>query len=762
MLGHTRQTTRRLLSSHYAASATARKVPPMKCTHQHAPPAHHQQLRHLSDPQPQHRKEDPGGNQEPSKPRSWNIQVIPRGRVYRGSVRPREDVRVLAVPQPRISEDRPPKVPEVKLAKHARKWTEELVNGKQIKQRQSLEEDLEAPWTKDLNAPVPAERTARDDEAERRLVATLQAHNAAAVDELLGWVTDKSDRMRNLSSDTVHLLLTELIAHGATRKLQLHDWRRLFQHLVGRTPFKTLSPPDTARRGIWALKEMKQCSVEPDAFIYACLIRAVKDDVKEVVTLHTFLKKRYRTLLGILGVTPVLSDKVFRTLLAAYLHRANTPPYLARARSLLTDMKDLHMAPSTETCLGFLEAYSTYHATVERDSASVVAMHSRMKVNAKNRVLEGRACYGLLAAHDACGHYKAVVKLVEQMREQGVPLRFSAYKRYMKANMHEHLPRIVIRTFHEMQDSGLGADDECYALMMDALVMGQDAAGIAAAHEELRAQLVPGAGSDAQQEAATRLQGKVSVKAYDALVIAYCKLGKWEKALEAYKELKELRFKAFAAVENAEQTNTDNDVPNDPPQPPTTSSSSAGLTLKHPKKETALPSRTILRHVTTTLALANQLTHLHAFIHTEVLDPARLHHYWSRTLAGTERQTRLQCWRLERELRDARQNQEEEADHRKHVVGRIAGLEARLAQKRKLLEKQRGQPVVETEMKVGLEGPLKVVYQGLADAWRTRVEQAVAADDQADQFMKMELMLQDAYSEERRRVGAVLAEEVSE
>ncbi|KAJ3161067.1 hypothetical protein HDU86_007686 [Geranomyces michiganensis] len=297
--------------------------------------------------------------------------------------------------------------PAVKLVKRKSEW-----NFYPAAEAPQLAADQ---WADSLAAPVP---TTND--------AFAANHNALAkvavlsTTELLGWITDKANRLRDVDADTVHALFAELCKRRATRALQLQDWHRLFQNLVGRTPFLHPSPPNDRQRGIQALKEMKQCSVEPDSFVYACLLRAVKDDVKEVEAVHAFIKKKQKTLLG--NARPVYNDKVCRTLLAVYLRRAKGSPMIARARAVWQDMRDFLIVPSRDTYCGLLEAFSTGSHGVQPDLQAVIKISGFMKLNAPNRTLDPVSINALILAHAACSHFKAVLKLADEMRERKLRL----------------------------------------------------------------------------------------------------------------------------------------------------------------------------------------------------------------------------------------------------------------------------------------------------------------------------------------------------
>ncbi|KAJ3140988.1 hypothetical protein HDU90_007011 [Geranomyces variabilis] len=564
-------------------------------------------------------------------------------------------------------------------------------------------------WADSLAAPAPTSSNAfTANEGLAAKVATLPTS------ELLGWVSDKKNRLRDVDSDTVHIVFTELCKRGATRALQLQDWHRLFQNLVGRTPFSHPSPPSDRQRGIQALKEMKRCSVEPDGFVYACLLRAVKDDLKEVEAVHSYIKKKQKTSPG--TARSVYNDKVCRTLLAVYLRRARGSPMVARARAVWQDMRDFVIVPSADTYCGLLEAFSAGGSGVQPDLQAVVKISGFMKLNAPNRTLEPVSIHALILAHTACGHHKAVLKLADEMRERKLPLGFSHYKAIMKAHVAEFSPMLAIREFVSMQSQGIRADDECCELALRSYAASRNPGGVTKIHRLISAALArPSYPSD---EATGTMPGDIiTARSYLALIEAYRALNDARSAISTYMELKAYLLNSYAHKDESKP-------------------------LRQSQHHVPWPSRAAVTHVAATLAAAGDAARARAFLLTEALEPVRLEALWSRAHSGTEKRARIAREKLEMQLADAREEARGAySERRKHIKARVPILEKRLA------KMKAGTEQASARILVGQEGVLKVVYEGFAQAWKEMVDR-LGLEFQAAKALEGDAILLDAYEKE--------------
>ncbi|KAJ3184606.1 hypothetical protein HDU87_004009 [Geranomyces variabilis] len=564
-------------------------------------------------------------------------------------------------------------------------------------------------WADSLAAPAPTSNANfMANEGLAAKVATLPTS------ELIGWVSDKKNRLRDVDADTVNVLFTELCKRGATRALQLQDWHRLLQNLVGRTPFSHPSPSHDRQRGIQALKEMKRCSVEPDGFVYACLLRAVKDDVKEVEAVHAYTKKKQKTLSG--TARSVYNDKVCRTLLAVYLRRAKGSPMVARAHAVWQDMRDFVIVPSVDTYCGLLEAFSATGSGVQADLQTVVKISGFMKLNAPNRTLDPVSIHALILAHSACGHHKAVLKLADEMRERKLPLGFSHHKAIMKAHVNGFSPMSAVREFVSMQSQGIGPDDECCELALRSFAASRNPGGVAKIHRLILSAVAHRSNPNDEATGATP-GGVITARSYLALIEAYRALNDARGAIAAYMELK--AYLLDSHVDGGESK-----------------------PLRQSQHPVPWPSRAAVTHVAATLAAAGDAARARAFLLTEALEPVRLEALWSRAHSGTEKRARVAREKLEIQLADAREEARGAySERRKHIKARVPILEKRLAKMKAGTERASAQILV------GRDGVLKVIYEGFAQAWRDMVDR-LGLEFQAAKALEGDGILLDTFEKE--------------
>ncbi|KAJ3019115.1 hypothetical protein HKX48_002358 [Thoreauomyces humboldtii] len=691
---------------------------------------------------------------------------------------------------------------------------------------------LEHPWTEDLAAPtVPAELADVARMEEVALVARLDpvAENRVSQDEILAWITDKHDRLRGVSSSTVQKLLDGLVIAGNLRKLKLEDWHRVFQHLVGRTPFDQPTPSEDPTRAIRALGQMKKNGVEPDPFIYMCLLRAHKDDIRRVEEIRRFLVKTHTDAPE--GSASPFSDKLVRTLIAIYLKRARKPLHLTLARNLWDALGSLGVTPSVTTCKGFLEAFYSFTSSVPQDPQGVSNVHSKMKFNADNRTLDGAANLAAMAAHAACKNHKAVLKILDLMREQKMPITLSGYKNALYSYREMNLPRSVTYTFVEMSEVvGLEPDDHCYEHLLWAYARMWKEESIAKVHHLVRKVVTPHSESTAPN-------GPVTIRTYARVCEAYSNVDDWKRALRTYYELKDLletrgsvaitagsavhppdvdqdagqlskAEKVSSSTEELLETNGSSATAAGSPTVPSDVDQEAGQLLKAdegspstkdllennassataagsaaispdvdqetgqlskadeqspcaspnpihvppPRQERArdtLPSRALLRHVLSAMARTDRIQEARDFMLSEALDPTRLQRYWTRIVAGEDKLRREGLERMEREVAASAEVVAKAYGERKvHIRADYQELQSRLEVSRKRLRREGQAPATFT---VGFEGPLKVAYEGFAEAWRQTVETKWPEDRHAEKLMELEAFLNDMRKEEAKR-----------
>ncbi|KND00803.1 pentatricopeptide repeat domain-containing protein [Spizellomyces punctatus DAOM BR117] len=581
-------------------------------------------------------------------------------------------------------------------------------------------------WLQDLSLPSPPPLTPENFAKHVKFAATLEADPKSAATAILAdYVRNKDNILQYLTSDITYLIFEELVSRGETRQLRLVDWHRLLQRLVGSRPFDMPSDPQDSKRATAVLREIKRCGINPDAFVYACLYRAMKDDVRKVHAVHDFVMNSIRSN-SLPQSCTLATDRSFRTLLAVYLRRPKYPLYIHRARNLWNDMKDAGITPSFNICLAFLEAYRLHDSKVDVDSKGVIKVHRLLSTLKKEKRMEQIATDALMIAHDACGHREAVKRLFDEMSWQGFEPGFTAYKLYLRA-VQDHLPTngvqsLPIRTYEKMKKNNMALDDECFRIISLAYAGAGDRAGVANMHSALRTDLA---------NAGRELTVVPTSRSYDALIEAYSRLRDWESALGAFVELKKLNTsKSESAVKAAQPKNEQGDV---------------GDSVKFEKGRFNYEgvSRKVLRYVASALGSKGRIAEGKAFFLEQVLCPARLEAYWGRKLAGEQKRLRLQREMAEQAVITA------ESGLTRVKAKDLQNLKRQLNAAKRAEEKG-------AEAQIGMDGPLRVVYEGFVDAWREMVEDGYPADEQAHKLMEMEEFMSEIYEEEKHRLQKVL------
>ncbi|TPX72198.1 hypothetical protein SpCBS45565_g00449 [Spizellomyces sp. 'palustris'] len=581
-------------------------------------------------------------------------------------------------------------------------------------------------WLQDLSLPSPPSLTTENIAKHVKFAVILEADPKSVPTSILAdYVRNKDNILQYLTSDITYLIFEELVSRGETRQLRLIDWHRLLQRLVGSRPFDMPSDPQDSKRATAVLREIKSCGINPDAFVYACLYRAMKDDVRKVHAVHDFVMKSIRS-----NTTPesctLATDRSFRTLLAVYLRRPKYPLYLHRARDLWNDMKDAGITPSFNLCLAFLEAYRLHDSKVDVDAKGVIKVHRILSTLKKEKRMEQIATDALMIAHDACGHREAVKRLFDEMSWQGLKPGFTAYKLYLRA-VPDHsstngVQSLPIRTYERMKKNNIALDDECFRIVSLAYAAAGDRAGVANMHSTLRTDLT---------KAGMELTVVPTSRSYDALVEAYSRLKDWESALGAFAELKKLNKQETSEGESAvKAAQPDNEQ---------------GDSVKFEKGRFNYEgvSRKVLRYVASALGSKGRIGEGKSFFLEEVLCPARLEAYWGRKLAGQQKRLRLQREKAEQAVITA------ETDTTRVKAKDLQNLKRQLNAAKRAEEKG-------AEAQIGMDGPLRVVYEGFVDAWREMVEDGYQADEQAHKLMEMEEFMGGIYEEEKRRLQEVL------
>ncbi|KAH9266561.1 hypothetical protein BASA84_001047 [Batrachochytrium salamandrivorans] len=190
----------------------------------------------------------------------------------------------------------------------------------------------------------------------------------------IGWIKlcrcikDNSNQLQHLKRDTVWIMLKLLQKYGMTQELAVADWHRVFSRIVDMAaPFNTIPDSLECSRAIFLLQEMKKCGVQPDAFVYGCMYRAMRDRTKMVLMVHEQaiqdLEKypRFRKVAKAADVPAdyPISNKSIRTLLAVFLRRKTSPKYhMGVIYRLWDQVIQTPILLTIDTYLGFLEAFA--------------------------------------------------------------------------------------------------------------------------------------------------------------------------------------------------------------------------------------------------------------------------------------------------------------------------------------------------------------------------------------------------------------------
>ncbi|KAJ3187773.1 hypothetical protein HDU85_006166 [Gaertneriomyces sp. JEL0708] len=577
-------------------------------------------------------------------------------------------------------------------------------------------------WTIDLR-PAAVDGASAEEEARHASVAE-KLHtepNTVATEVLLSYICEKENLLRHLSVDDAYKLYSEIKRREVSRKLRLVDWHRLFQRLFGHGSFTEPNPEGTSQRAIELLKDMRTLGTVPDAFIYACLYRAMKDDVNKADRIHKFVMDEMRGNNGLSISHSVVSDKSFRTLLAVYLHRADGHKLLGRARALWKDMAEAKIVPSVDTQLGFLEAFRTFSDKHPIDKKKIQIIHSIIKGQSvsKSTKVPQRVLDGLILSHDACQHPKAVAKLFEETKLKLIIPSFTAYKVYIR-NIPDR-PSTIIKMFGEMTSMKMPLDDECYNNVARAFAKMGDINGLITLHTRLRSAFRP---------AANAVSTSVSLKAraYQGIIDAYGQLGRWEEVLESYQEYKLVRQREYETYRESSGTSI----------------------LSRAWRNTPLVPRSALRNVLLALGSHGRLEEARKFFMEEVLTLERLSHLWRLHVSGKEKRLRQKQAQLKKSLAAAKAGIIDAKGARLiHLKGLIPSLQKELAE----VEAQAQSGL---QLSVGMEGPLRVPYSGFTDGWRDMVERDVEPNKQAEELMRMEELLLAMYELENQRLKAAL------
>jgi hypothetical protein len=197
------------------------------------------------------------------------------------------------------------------------------------------------------------------------------------------------------------------------------------------------SPDSLSRKALTIFKTMKKLGVTPQADMYMSLCWAHWGHPRKMDGIHKFVIGRARQ-----GETNLVSDAYFRTLLGCCVFFRETKKNglkLDKATVvgatpeitvdvLWEDMKEAKIRPSRATLIGFLEAFAELqdHVMVEEVHRLLIMDRKAKKQRGKGsgalqdteEHVWGLEVYeSLMKAHESCGNYKAIVRLMEELEE---------------------------------------------------------------------------------------------------------------------------------------------------------------------------------------------------------------------------------------------------------------------------------------------------------------------------------------------------------
>ncbi|KAI9103330.1 hypothetical protein DFS34DRAFT_683341 [Phlyctochytrium arcticum] len=582
-------------------------------------------------------------------------------------------------------------------------------------------------WFRDLVAPSPPPfltSSASEDLSKlyHLLASPLDRARAAELVRLFRGFDD--GQVSNIEPSCAWRVFQVLNEYDSLKALRRKDWHRLSSLVLANFPFAQPNDPSVAGKAITLLRSMKDGGFGPDDVIYSHLCLALKDDSSKLKEVHKYMLQTFNSTPQQLGdeeiPVPVVSDQSIRVSLAVYLRRPpGQPVLLSKARELWGVMKRARISPSIETLCGFLEAFKMYRGSVLVDGAGVNKVHQLISVMRPEKRNQPSVYDALISAHAACGNSQAVQSLFTGKERSGFQLTSENYEHYFRALPNSESAQIIQSYRKLLAFPSIAIDDSVFEVVTKAFVTRRDISVLERdVHRLLRKQLLM---VDRPQTSNAKTATQPTSKSYASLVEAYSKLKAREQTLLAYRELSLIRKRS--ALADTSST----------PNPPTAGN---WKTLA-----STLPSRSSLCHVVSVLAEPSREAQLREFVKSDVLTSTRLQVYWDRILSGQEISERKAV---------------------KHVTAQAVAIKS----KRPNPASNASSPAVSSsptadlngKVSVGLDGPLRVVYETLIDKWQHWIDEHYDATDKAEQFMHLEDILNEFYSDEDKIVREIVAQ----
>ncbi|KAJ3053787.1 hypothetical protein HK097_003352, partial [Rhizophlyctis rosea] len=357
--------------------------------------------------------------------------------------------------------------------------------------------------------------------------------------ELLQIFQKRQDQLRHMTPETIWQGFQILRSRKLTARLEMVDWHRLLQHLVGRTPFTTFTPPEDRQRAFAVLKEIKQCGRVPDSYIYASLIRAVKDDMKQIDAVVSYVKSQYQKASASNGLSDIsgirvqkstlITQSLLVTIAESYLHRADKTTNPSAVIDLYEQAFKYEIKPSAELCIIVLEA-----CKFRKDEVTVNKVHDWIAGRAKQDLMQMTpAVYtALVEGHGVCGHWEAVERLFDRLERSGLDIPAECYRTYIRALAHLNKPHVMTLMHQRMDKKQMTVHDDVYALVARAYaILGRREELVQRVHKRLVYRL----------DHPDKYNGVIKTGVYKSVVEAYALLGDCEGVKRAWHDWKRAR-----------------------------------------------------------------------------------------------------------------------------------------------------------------------------------------------------------------------------
>jgi hypothetical protein len=219
----------------------------------------------------------------------------------------------------------------------------------------------------------------------------------------------------------------------------------------------------------------------------------------------------------------------------------------------------------------------------------------------------------------------------------------------------------------------------------------------------------------------------VTSRSYVSIIDAYCALRHIPNTMKAYHEFKEIRESERQRAELKRSLQ----------QPPSLPSSTPGELSAHltpseatPERFWKVPRKTLSSILQLLSLTSTALQPSRDFLVNECLTSDRIQHHWKRKYHGWQTKHEKELKRFEDAIRMLQMHESKSNNKKKpSVIRKNGGGKAKEAEIEKLVTaarkiKQELQSGI--EIRVGLDGPFAMLYEGLKKGWVDRIEEMVA------------------------------------